>query len=97
MSVKHQEVIQKCSNMQRSKTVMVSTFEVGAYNSPMPPSQYLTVKNPSVIKPIYQFSESLDVKHKYDVHRFGADKSKRKAIREGNTFCSIISERRGNT
>ena len=73
---------------------MVSTNEIGTDNSPMSPSQYVTVKKSSARKSLRQFLEALDVKHKTAVCRLGAAKSKCKAIIAGNTLWSILSKNR---
>ena len=48
---------------------MVSTPEGFTDNSPIPPIQYVTVKNPSAIKPLFQFLYTLEVKTKTAVRR----------------------------
>ena len=65
---------------------MVSTPGLFTNNSPMSPSQSMTVKHSSAIKFLLQFSEALDVKHKTAVRWFGASKSKHETIRVGKTF-----------
>ena len=68
----------KCEDQQHYKAIiqawMVSTTEGGSSNSPMSPSQYVTVIYPSAIKPPHQLLEKLDVKHKTAVRIFGASK-----------------------
>ena len=59
------------------------------------PSVY--TKNPSAIKSLRQFTETLDVKHKTAVRRFVASKENYKAIKRGFLLWSKISKRRGNT
>ena len=56
----------------------------------MSPSQSDPTKNPSAIKPLRQFLEALDVKHKNSVRMLGAAKENRKAIRAGNALWSNI-------
>ena len=69
---------------------IVSTTDGFTKNSPISPSQSMNVKKPSASKSLCQFLESLDIKHKNDVHRLGAAKSKHKAIRARNNLCSRI-------
>ena len=63
----------------------------------MTPNQYEPTKNTSAIKSLRQFSEALDVKYKTDVHKLGAAKAKRKAIRTGNELWSNIDIPGGHT
>ena len=44
-------------------------------------------KNPSAIKQLRQFLETLDVKHNTTVHRLGATKEKRKSTRKVDVLC----------
>ena len=74
---------------------MVSTPELFTYNSPMSPSQSVTVKNLSAIKSLRQFLDTFEVKPMTDVRRFYAAKSKRKAIRAGSMLWFSIPKRRG--
>ena len=60
---------------------MISTPEVCTDNSMMTPNPYMFTKNHSVRKFLHQFSKILDAKNKTAVHRIGAAKAKRKAIR----------------
>ena len=53
---------------------MVSTSEAFTDNSQMTPSQYITVKNTSARKLLYQILEALDVKPKTAVRRIYAAK-----------------------
>ena len=59
----------------------------------MTPNQYESTKNPSAIKSLRQFSDTFHVKHRTDVCRLGAAKSKCKAIRSGNMLCSSIAKK----
>ena len=52
----------------------------------MTPNPYVSTKNPSAIKSLRQFTETLDVKHNTTVRSFGAAKEKCKAIKRGNVF-----------
>ena len=54
----------------------------------MAPVTFVTVKNPSARISIHIFTEVLDVKNKTTVHRVGAAKLKRKAIRSGTMWWS---------
>ena len=51
---------------------MVSTPEGFTENIPMSPSQYMTVKNPSAIKYLHQFLDTLEFKPKTSVRSFCA-------------------------
>ena len=68
----------KCDNQQQKKEIieaeMVSTPEGFTDISKMSPSQSVTAKIPSARKPLNQFLEALDVKHKTDVRRLGSAK-----------------------
>ena len=54
------------------EATMVSTPEGFTDNSKMTPNPYVSKKNPSAIKSLRQFSETLDVKHKTAVCGLGA-------------------------
>ena len=69
---------------------MVSNHEEFTDNSPVSPSQSVTVNNPSAIKPLRQFLDTLEVKPKTAVRIFCVAKSKCKAIRSGSMLWSII-------
>ena len=73
---------------------MVSTTEGSNNNSPMSPSQYMTVKNSNAKNSLHQFLEALDVKHKTAVRRLGADELKKrqsyKVIICGQSFQSAM-------
>ena len=68
----------KCDDQQQYKSVigasMVSTPEVFTDNIPMSPIQYVTVKNPSAIKSLHQFLDTLKVKPNTAFRRFCAAK-----------------------
>ena len=70
---------------------MVSTHEGCTQNSPMTPTSYVSTKNTSARKPLREFTETLDVKHKTDVWRFSTAKAKHKEIKTGNMFWSNIA------
>ena len=44
----------------------------------MAPNPYVCTKNPNARKPLLKFTETLDVKHKTDVQRFGSAKANMK-------------------
>ena len=75
---------------------MVSNPEGFTESSPMSPIQYMTVKNPSAIKSLRQFLDTLEFKPKTDVHSVCAAKSKRKSIRAGIVLGSGISKQRNH-
>ena len=60
---------------------MVSTPEGCTNNSLITPNPSVSTKNPNARKPLRKFTEALYVKHKTAVRKFGASKSKRKAIK----------------
>ena len=62
--------------------------------SPGPP---MIVINPSARKSLHLFTEVLDAKNKTTVRQVGADKSKRKAIREFIILFSSIPKRKVHT
>ena len=64
---------------------MVSTPEVFIDNSPISPMISTPVKKPSAKKSLCLFTNILYVENKTAYHRVGAAKSKRKAIKYGNT------------
>ena len=80
-----------------NEAVMVSTPEGCTDKSPMTPKPYLYTKNPSARRPLYQFTETLDVKKKTDVRRFGEAEENSKAIKKGNALCSHIEKHCGHT
>ena len=74
MSGKHKKLYKfsgKCDDQQQYKSIieaaMISSPVECTDNIPMPSSQFDPTKNPGEIKPLRQFSEALDVKHKTDV------------------------------
>ena len=79
------------------EAAMVATYEVCTDSSPMTPNPCLSTKKASEIKSLRQFTETLDVKHRAAVFRFGAAKANLKAINIGNVLWSNISKRRGHT
>ena len=89
----------KCDDQNNYKEIievaMVYTPEGFTENSPISPSQYVTVKNPSAIKSLRQFLDTLEVKPKTYAHIFCGAKSKRKAIRSVSMLCSIIPKMQG--
>ena len=103
MSGKHKKLYKtagKCDDQQQYKAIleaeMVSAPEGCTGNSTMTPNEYDPTKNPSAIKPLCQYSEALDVKHKTSIRRLGAAMAKHEAIRTGNTLWSNIAKRRGH-
>ena len=76
---------------------MVSTPEVCTNNSPMTPNPYMSTKTTSARKALYQFTETLYVKKKTDVRRFGEAEENSKAIKKGNALCSHIEKHCGHT
>ena len=64
---------------------MVSTPEGFTDNSPISPMTSLAVKKPSTQKSLCMFTNVLYVNKKTSYRRVGAAKSKRKAIKFGNT------------
>ena len=57
----------------------------------------MSMKITSARKLLHEFIETLDVKHNTVVWRFGAAKSKSKAIKKVNMLWSHIKKRRGHT
>ena len=76
---------------------MVSKPEGCTNNSTMKPNPYVSTQNTSSRKPLRQFIETMDVKHKTNIRRFGAAKENRKATKTGNMLWSKISKRLGHT
>ena len=76
---------------------MVSTPERCTNNSPITPNPSVPTKKPSARKPLRQFTDTLDDKHKTSVHGFGAVKANHKAIKKGNVVWSNNAMRRGHT
>ena len=54
------------------------------------------VKKPSAQKSLCMFTNVLDANKKTASHQFGADKSKRKAIKYGNTPWALKQNRKGH-
>ena len=79
----------KCDYQQKYKAIievsMVSTPEGCTNNSQMTHNPSMYTKKPSAIKPLH-FSDTLDVKHKTAVCRFGADKANQNATKTGNVL-----------
>ena len=77
-----------CDDQQQFKDIleasMVSTHEVFTDNIPIYPRTSTPVKKPSAQISLCMFTNVLDVK-KNAYRQVGADKSKRKAIKYGNT------------
>ena len=59
---------------------LVSKPEGCNNNNLMTPNLSRSTKNPSAIKSLIQFSETLDVKHKTVVHGLGAHKERLKVL-----------------
>ena len=74
---------------------MVSIPDRFTENSPMPPSQSMTVNNPNARKLLRQLLDALNVKPKTAVRRFCAAKSNHKPIRSGSMLCSSILKKLG--
>ena len=55
------------------------------------------VKKPSAQKPLCMFTKTLEVKNKTAYCRFGAAKSKRIAIKFGNTPWALKKRAKGNS
>ena len=68
---------------------MVSTPEGSTNNSPIYSMKPTPVKKPSAWKSLCMFTNILDVNKKTAYRRVGAAKSKRKAIKFGNTPWSL--------
>ena len=75
---------------------MVSTPEWSTNNSPIYPMLSTPTKKPSAQKSLCLFTSILEVK-KTAYCWVGADKSKRKAIKFGNTPWSLKQKRKGNS
>ena len=76
---------------------MVFTPEGFTCNSPIPPNQYIIVKNTTARKSLHQFLDTLEVKPMTAVHRFCAAKSNPKGIRARNMLCYSIPKRLSQT
>ena len=86
----------KYEDQQHYKTMiesaMVSTPEGCIEKSPMITNPYVSDKKPSAIKSLHKFTETLDVKHKTDVNRFGGAKAKHKGTKKDNALWSITAK-----
>ena len=78
------------------ETSMVSTSEIFTDNSPMSPGPSVTVINTIARKPLFLFTEFLDVKKENSVRWVGASKSRRRSIIGGSMLWSSIPKMRGN-
>ena len=91
----------KFEDQQKYKAIieaaLVSKTEGCTKKIPMAPNPYESTQNPGSIKPLLQFTETLDVKHNTDVRGFFAAKAKRKAIKKLNVLWSNIVKCRGHT
>ena len=76
---------------------MVSTPEGFTNNSPISPMTSTPVKKPSAQKSLCMFTNILEVKKKTAYRQVGAAKSKRKAIKFGNTSWSLKQNQEGNS
>ena len=74
------------------EAAMVSTPEGFTNSSTMAPNLYVYNKKPSAIKSLHKFTETLDVKHKTDVNRFGGAKAKHKGTKKDNALWSITAK-----
>ena len=88
----------KYDNQQQFKDIieaaMVYTPEGFTKNSPISPMKPTPVKKIISKKPLCMFTNILDVK-KTAYHRVGADKSKRKVIKYGNTPWALKKSEKG--
>ena len=75
---------------------MVSTPEGFTNNSRISPMKSSPVKKRSAQKSLCMFTNVLEANKKIDYCRFGGSKSKRKAIKYGNTPCALKQRRNGN-
>ena len=71
---------------------MVSTPEIFAYNSTMPPGSSVTVIKTSARKSLFLFTEVWDVKKETDFRRVRSSKSDRKEL-EHAVCCGQIFQR----
>ena len=69
---------------------MVSTPEGCTNNSPMVPKPYVYIKKSSERKPLRQFTETLDLKHKASVCGFSAANAKYKATQRPICSCQTL-------
>ena len=89
----------KCDNQKKFKDIieaaMVSIPEEFTDNSPISPMTSSPVKKPSTRKSLFILNKILDANKKTDYRRVGAAKSKRKAIKYGNTPWSLKQKKKG--
>ena len=76
---------------------MVSTSEVFANNSPISTMKSSPVKKTSAQKSLYIFTNVLDVNKTNSYRQIGASKSKRKAIKYGNTPWELKQKQKGHS
>ena len=76
---------------------MVSTPELFTDNSPTSPMTPILVNKPSAQKLLYIFTNVWDVNKKTDYRQVRAAKSKRKAIKYGNTPWALKQKRKGHS
>ena len=76
---------------------MVSTTEVCTDNILMTPNPSVSTKNIRARKSLQQFTETLNVKNKTAVCRFGASKENIMAIKKFNVLWSNIAKRHDKT
>ena len=79
------------------KQKMVSTPGVFTDNSPISPSQYISVKVLSSIKSLRHFLDTFKVKPNTAVRRFCSAESKRKAIRSDIMLWYSLPKRQGHS
>ena len=88
----------KCDGQQQFKYIleaaMVYTTEGLTDNSTISSMTSTPVKKPSAGKSLCLFTNILDVKKKTVTRRFGAAKSKRKAIKYGTTLWALKQKRK---
>ena len=75
---------------------MVSTTEGFTNNSPIYPMKSTPVKKPSAQKSLCILTNILEAQKKTAYRKFGAAKSKRKAIKFGNTPWALKQKQKGN-
>ena len=73
---------------------MVYTSEVFTDNSPISPMKPTPFNKPSAQKSLFMFTNILDMNQKNAYRRIGAAKSKRKAIKCGNTPWALKQKRK---
>ena len=91
----------KCDNQQQFKDIidsdMVSTPEGFTYKNPIYLITSTPFKKPSAQKALCMFTKTLEVKNKTSYRRFGASKSKHKAIKFLNKPCSLKRKLKRNS